>query len=187
MVSKTREQMVEGAMDLLARNGLQGTSLSEVIEATGAPRGSIYHHFPGGKDELIAAAVDLTGQRYDEWMARFVGATPEMIVGGFIQIWRHTLLRSDLKAGCPVLAVTVSTNVEEIVDHARDVFRSSRRQLAALLADAGIQADAASAFATIAVAAAEGAVVLARADRDIEPFETVAANIVAQAAGLPRK
>ncbi|GAA1964507.1 TetR/AcrR family transcriptional regulator [Microbacterium deminutum] len=185
MAGKTREQMIEGAMDLLATSGLQGTSLSEVIEATGAPRGSIYHHFPGGKDELIVAAVDLTGQRYTEWMDRFLGSSPEMIVGGFIQIWRYTLLRSEMKAGCPVLAVTVSTNVEAIVDHARDVFRSSRRQLSMMLADAGIRADAAAAFATIAVASAEGAVVLARAERDIEPFETVAANLVAQAAELP--
>lgn len=185
MAGNTREQMVEGTMDLLATNGLQGTSLSDVLEATGAPRGSIYHHFPGGKDELIAAAIDLTRQKYTEWMDRFVGASPEMITGGFIQIWRHTLIRSDMKAGCPVLAVTVSTTSDDLIDHARDVFRASRTQLTAMLTDAGVLPDAAASFAIIAVAAAEGAVVLARAERDIRPFEIVAANLLAQAAQLP--
>jgi Transcriptional regulator len=176
--------MIEGTMDLLAKNGLQGTSLSDVLEATGAPRGSIYHHFPRGKDELIAAAVDLTGRRYTEWMDRFVGAPPEMVVGGFLQIWRHTLIRSDLKAGCPVLAVTVSTDVDDLIDHARDVFRASRAQLSRMLEESGVSGESASKFATVAVAAAEGAVVLARAERDIQPFETVAASLLAQAAQL---
>ena len=58
-----RERMIEGAVRLLARHGLQATSFTEVLELTGAPRGSIYHHFPGGKDELISAAVDRAGAR----------------------------------------------------------------------------------------------------------------------------
>jgi AcrR family transcriptional regulator len=178
--------MIEGAMELLATKGLQGTSLGDVIEATGAPRGSIYHHFPGGKDELIAAAVDATGEEYVRWMEKFVGAPPEMVIGGFLQFWRHTLIRSDMKAGCPVLAVTVSTDVDDLIDHARDVFRNSRASLAAQLSAAGIAQDTASRFATISVASAEGAVVLARAERDIAPFDAVADNLMEQARSLPR-
>ena len=45
-------------MVLLAQKGVQGTSFMDVLEATGAPRGSLYHHFPGGKDELVLAAMD---------------------------------------------------------------------------------------------------------------------------------
>ena len=56
-----RERMVDGAMALLARRGLQATSFSEVLAATGAPRGSLYHHFPAGKDQLVAEAVDRAG------------------------------------------------------------------------------------------------------------------------------
>ena len=61
MGSDTRRKMVIGAAQLLAERGLQDTSFSQVLELTGAPRGSIYHHFPGGKDELVAAAIDLAG------------------------------------------------------------------------------------------------------------------------------
>ncbi|MFE4544096.1 TetR/AcrR family transcriptional regulator [Arthrobacter sp. NPDC056727] len=186
MARATREKMIEGAVELLATKGLHGTSLGDVIDATGAPRGSIYHHFPGGKDELIAAAVDATGDEYVRWMEKFVGASPDMVAGGFLQFWRHTLLRSDMKAGCPVLAVTVSTDVDDLIDHARDVFRNSRAKLAELMAAAGVEEEAAARFATIAVAGAEGAVVLARAERSITPFDEVADNLVSQVAALPR-
>lgn len=121
-----------------------------------------------------------------KWMDTFVGASAEMVTGGFLQFWRHTLIRSDMRAGCPVLAVTVSTDVDELIDHAKNVFRSSRAQLAELLADAGVTRAAAEAFSTISVASAEGAAVLARAERSIEPFEVVADRLMEQARRLPR-
>ncbi len=61
MAADTRDRMIAGAARLLAERGLQETSFSEVLELTGAPRGSIYHHFPDGKDQLIASAIDLAG------------------------------------------------------------------------------------------------------------------------------
>jgi len=61
MARDTRQKMIERAAILLAQKGLQGASFSEVLEASGAPRGSLYHHFPGGKDELVLAAVALAG------------------------------------------------------------------------------------------------------------------------------
>ena len=63
MARSVRDQMVDSAVILLAKHGLDGTSFTEVLTASGAPRGSIYHHFPGGKDELIAAAIEVAGAR----------------------------------------------------------------------------------------------------------------------------
>jgi hypothetical protein len=108
-----------------------------------------------------------------------------MVIGGFLQFWRHTLIRSDMTAGCPVLAVTVSSDVDDLIDHARTVFRDSRAKLGELLTGAGIRPEAAATFATIAVASSEGAVVLARAERSIDPFDAVADNLVEQARHLP--
>jgi TetR/AcrR family transcriptional repressor of lmrAB and yxaGH operons len=62
MAGEVRARMVDGAIALLASRGLEGTSFSEVLELTGAPRGSIYHHFPGGTAELVSAAVDGAGR-----------------------------------------------------------------------------------------------------------------------------
>src|SRR5271156_3878382 len=63
MTSDVKQRMIEKAMLLLARKGLQRASFSEVLEASGAPRGSLYHHFPGGKSELVLAAMNEASRR----------------------------------------------------------------------------------------------------------------------------
>ena len=63
MARGVRERMVQSAIVLLAKRGYQATSFSEVLAESQAPRGSIYHHFPDGKDQLIAAAIEVSGAR----------------------------------------------------------------------------------------------------------------------------
>ena len=77
MAGDTRARMVAGAARLLAQRGLQETSFSEVLELTGAPRGSIYHHFPLGKDQLVASAVDLAGAHAIALIDRSAGLAAE--------------------------------------------------------------------------------------------------------------
>src|ERR1035438_1175343 len=108
MTRSVREQMVDSSVILLAKHGLDGTSFTEVLTASGAPRGSIYHHFPGGKDELIAAAIEVAGARAVALLSSFEGRGPVEIVDGFFAMWRAVLERSQFSAGCSVLAVTVA-------------------------------------------------------------------------------
>src|SRR4051812_16603416 len=103
MAGDTRRRMVEGAARLLAQRGLQETSFSEVLELTGAPRGSIYHHFPGGKDELVASAVDLAGAHAVDLIGRAAGSSASDITRHFLGMWREILIRTDFTAGCSVL------------------------------------------------------------------------------------
>ena len=119
MGNETRATMIEGAIQLLATRGVHGASLLKVLEHTGAPRGSVYHHFPGGKDELILAALDLTGQRHDRFVERFRGTSAEEITAGYLELWRRILLRSRLESGCPILAVTVSASAGPLLDRGR--------------------------------------------------------------------
>ena len=84
MTKDVRERMIEGAVRLLAQRGLQATSFNEVLELTGAPRGSIYHHFPGGKDELISAAVDRAGSHALEALDDRDEASAEEITAVFL-------------------------------------------------------------------------------------------------------
>lgn len=95
MASDVRNRMIEGAMALLAQRGLQATSFSEVLAATGAPRGSLYHHFPEGKDQLVAAAVDLAGSVLIDFMDRCAGKPAEDVVLHFLTLWRAVLMRSE--------------------------------------------------------------------------------------------
>ncbi|MEU4237462.1 TetR/AcrR family transcriptional regulator [Actinoplanes sp. NPDC026619] len=179
MVDGVRERMIDGAVRLLARQGLQGTSFAEVLQATGTPRGSIYHHFPGGKDQLVAAALDTAGDDTIRGLAGLTGASPAQVTERYLGLWRELLVQSDTTAGCAVLAVTVAARSDDMLDRAATVFRSWRDQLATLLAAGGHPSPVP--FATTLVAASEGAVVLSRAERSLEPFDAVAAFLLAEA------
>lgn len=184
VVSDTRQKMVVGAVQLLAERGLQDTSFSQVLERTGAPRGSIYHHFPEGKEELMAAAVDLAGAHAMQLIDQTEGSSAGEITRGFIAMWRELLTRSSMDAGCSVLAVTVATDSADLLAHVAAVFRSWRRRLAELLRIGGLAEDASEQFAATLVAAMEGAVVLSRGEQTMEPFELVATQLTSQVDAL---
>ena len=118
MAADVRERMVRSAVILLAQHGVQGTSFSSVLEHSQTPRGSIYHHFPEGKDQLIAAAVDVAGANAVRVLDALDGLPPAEIVDGFIGMWRAVLERSDYSAGCSVLAVTVSSESPALIERA---------------------------------------------------------------------
>jgi TetR/AcrR family transcriptional repressor of lmrAB and yxaGH operons len=178
MVNDTRQRMIDGAVRLLATAGLQGTSFSEVLELTGAPRGSIYHHFPDGKEQLVAAAVDSAGAHAISVLERFAGWSAREVAAGFLDMWRQLLVLSRFRAGCSVLAVTTATDSPELLAHSAEVFRGWRRELSILLTAGGLAEADAPGYAALLIASAEGAVVLSRAERSLEPFELVAGELV---------
>jgi TetR/AcrR family transcriptional repressor of lmrAB and yxaGH operons len=178
VTSDARRKMIESAVTLLAMRGLQGTAFSDVLERSGAPRGSIYHHFPQGKDQLIDAAIDLAGERTLHVLDAVEGASPTAITTYFLDLWREVLVRSNFRAGCSVLAVTVAADSPALLEHATAIFRAWQARLADLYVAAGVDPGMASSFATMLIAASEGAVVLSRAQRSLEPFDQVAARLV---------
>jgi AcrR family transcriptional regulator len=187
MAKGVRERMVASAVSLLARRGLQSTSFSEVLEDSGAPRGSVYHHFPGGKDQMIGSALDTAGDRAIELLDRKAGAPAKDITTWFLHIWREVLIRGRFEAGCAVLAVAVAADSPELLNQTARVFRTWRRRLAELLEQGGLQAADAARFAAVLVASSEGAVVLARAEQSLEPFDLVAEQLVDQVRTLSHK
>jgi AcrR family transcriptional regulator len=177
--------MVEGAVRLLATRGLEGTSFAEVLDATGSPRGSVYHHFPGGKPELLHAALDRSSERAQLAMEATRGEPAEAVVEHFLDLWRGLLDYSRLTAGCAVVAVTVGANGDdELLAHAGTIFRSWTDLLADLCAAGGVEPRPARRLAVTVIAATEGVVALCRAERSMEPFEEVQAALVSLAKGL---
>jgi AcrR family transcriptional regulator len=174
----TRRKMIESAVTLLAMRGLQGTSFSDVLERSGAPRGSIYHHFPDGKDQLVDAAIELAGDRALGVLDAVEGAPPMEVTRYFLDLWRQVLVRSNLRAGCAVLAVTVATDSPDLLDHAASIFRAWRGRLAELYEHGGLEPAVAARLAATVVAASEGAVVISRAERSVEPFELVVEQLL---------
>ena len=108
--SDSRERMVASAALLIRERGLSATSFRDVVEHSGAPRGSIYHHFPEGKAQLAEEAVQMAGEYGRALIAKAardgdaVGAVRE-----FVATWVRTLEDTDYRAGCPVVAVATET------------------------------------------------------------------------------
>jgi len=175
-----RESMVLAAAALLGERGLVGTSFSEVLERSGAPRGSIYHHFPAGKDGLTAEAITLVGDRVLALFRHVDGERPRQVVGRIVAAWRDVMVESGCMAGCPIAAVS-NERLEHpgLGEQAAKVFAAWERTLAETLVAAGMPRAKAGGAATLILAALEGALILCRARREIAPLDAVGVGLAA--------
>jgi TetR/AcrR family transcriptional regulator, lmrAB and yxaGH operons repressor len=183
-VSGVRDRMVAGAARLLAQRGLQATSFSAVLAETNAPRGSIYHHFPGGKEELVTAAIEATRQQALSLIDQDMGAPAVEVTESFLATWRALLTRAQFDAGCALAAVTVAAETDALRQRAAEAFRDWRDKLACALVAGGLSEAGAGSTATMLLAASEGAVVMCRAEQDIRPFDLVAGQLVGHVRAL---
>jgi AcrR family transcriptional regulator len=176
-----RKRMLRSAALLIRERGVEATSFADVIAASGAPRGSIYHHFPGGKAELAAATVDWAGGVIERQIVRAGrDGEPIAVLRGFVAGWREVLESSDFRAGCPIVAVTVESEAgPEAVAAAGHAFGRWQDLIAGTLRDAGVERAKARRLATLVVAAIEGAIVLSRARRDVRPLRDVGRELEA--------
>lgn len=172
MRTGSRQRMVQSAALLFSQFGFSGTGFRDVIAHSGAPRGSIYHHFPGGKTQLGQEAVGYSTDVVAAQMAK--DGDPLGVLRTFVTGWRRTLRTSDFRAGCPVVAVAVEAHEgPELADAAAAAFARWEDLLAAAMRHSGIRRGRANRLATLTVAAVEGAVVLCRARRDTRPLDRV--------------
>ncbi|MER6005718.1 TetR/AcrR family transcriptional regulator [Nonomuraea angiospora] len=180
---RSRERIIFGAADLIRRRGLAGSTVRDLAAHSGAPLGSTYHYFPRGKQQLAAEAVRFAGDLVTRVLERELQAGPAAGLRAFLTLWRQTVLDSDFRAGCPVLAVAVeeppADGPPEAIDAAAEVFGTWERMLAASLRDHGAGQAQAAQLATLIVAATEGTVAMCRAQRDIRPLDDVTAQLEA--------
>jgi TetR/AcrR family transcriptional repressor of lmrAB and yxaGH operons len=190
MARDTRTRMLEATARLLMHRGYYGTALSDILEASGAPRGSLYFHFPGGKDQLV---VEATRQAVED-TSRFLRATlaeaagPEEGVRRFFAAAAALLEETGYSFGCPVAPVILDAPeaLPELEEICRRAFEEWVGLFAARFEAAGIPAGRAAALALLVEAAIEGLLVIARARRDTAAFEAVADELAALvAAAVP--
>ena len=175
----SRASMVRSAASLIRTRGVNATSFSEVLADSGAPRGSIYYHFPQGKEQLAEDAIRWTSERVLAHQRTCRATTPAGVLDCFIDMWRQVVLASGGAAGCVVAGVAIDTDA---ADRARmDVVRATFRSWVALLAEqlvaVGVRGRRASRIALATVAGMEGALILCRAEGNSGPLETVAAEL----------
>jgi AcrR family transcriptional regulator len=173
-----RERMVISAALLMRERGAHPTAIADVLEHSGAPRGSAYHYFPGGRTQLLCEAVDFAGEYIAARIAR--GQSGVEVLDDLIADYRNQLIRTDYRAGCPVVAVAVEAGdpakqdqATPVIDRAAAAFARWIDLIAQRLIADGISPQRAEELAMLTTSATEGAIVVARASRDVKPLDLV--------------
>jgi AcrR family transcriptional regulator len=180
--SDTRSKMVTSAALLLREHGVGGTSFGKVLEHSATPRGSIGHHFPGGKREMVADAVRFAGGVASAAMRQAVerGDTPAELFAMVCGFYRRALVDSDFAASCPVGAVAQEAYDDPpLRDAAAEVFHAWRGILIDALVAEGHRRRPAAELAELCIAGLEGALMLARVEHDTGPVDRVERQLVA--------
>jgi TetR/AcrR family transcriptional regulator, lmrAB and yxaGH operons repressor len=179
----SRDAFIDATGRLLRRQGYAGTGLNEIVARSGAPKGSLYFHFPGGKEELAVAAMERAGEQLREAIAAILSAGDELgeALGGLVDALAAGLERSGYRDGCPIATVALETAAESdgMRVTAAAAFDSWLAPLEERLRHGGLAAPAARRRALLVLSAIEGALILARATRDLAPLEAVREELLA--------
>jgi AcrR family transcriptional regulator len=174
-----RALLLDGARQLLAEKGYAGMELRDVAERGQAPRGSIYHHFPGGKTQLAREAAALEGATIRGLIERSLderGLRETLTMFG--EIFRRRVADHPERLGCPVAAAALARPEDaELAAVATAAFQSWERPIAAALRDEGVGGTEAEAFAGLVVSTVEGALLRARAAGDHAPLDSAVAGL----------
>jgi TetR/AcrR family transcriptional repressor of lmrAB and yxaGH operons len=176
-----RDQIIASTCELLELQGYHATGLNEIIKQSGSPKGSLYHYFPGGKEELAAAAVNHVGQivltRLSENLALI--DDPAEAIATFILHVAHNVELSGYRAGGPITTVALETaatnDVLRTVCH--QIYERWQTAFATKLLQGGCDPARAQRLAALIVASIEGGILLCRTSRSRQPLISVAEEL----------
>jgi AcrR family transcriptional regulator len=175
--------MVRSAAQLIRRKGVSGTGMREIVLDADAPRGSLQHYFPGGKEELVGEALlwmgGVAARRVVRHLERLESPTPSSLLAAVVDDWKADLTAEDFTAGCPLVAAAADTAATS--DQLREVLRLAfdgwQMPLTAALIDLGVPAERAEGLALVVISALEGAIILSRIRCDLAPLDAVVAEL----------
>ena len=171
---RTRGRLVESMLESIQVRGYAGTGLNAVLDHANAPKGSLYFHFPDGKESLGEAAVQRASHQFDDLIATAsaeaasVGAALLRVIDALADL----LTGSDYQLGCPISVVTLemSAHSDRLRDGCAAAFSSWISAVSEQLVTGGRSAADAHALATMIVSTVEGAVIVSRAQRSVAPL-----------------
>ena len=183
--SDSKERMIAAARRLFREYGYLGTALSDVVTESAAPRGSIYFHFPGGKEELAGEVTLLHAGDHIAHINRAAAATSTagQLIEVFIGRIRDELIASNYREGCAMAPLVIESMPasDQLSDTTRRGFQDMIATLAARLTEKNVPASRATQLATQAWTSVEGALILSRVLHSPEPFDTATAQLAATA------
>ena len=167
--------MLVSAAEVMRERGAAGVTIDEVLTRSGAPRGSVYYHFPEGRNQILAEALKYAGDAITADIDAATGRGAKVLIRQFVDFWERVLAESDFHAGCPVVAAAIGSCDDEVplAAEAARIFAHWRTALTwAFVADGFAESDADS-LAVMSIATLEGAVVLCRSSHSSEPLHKV--------------
>lgn len=170
----TRARLIAAMSDALRRRGYHGIGLNELLAAAEAPKGVLYHHFPGGKTALAVAAIEASVERICAYLDGLIarGDTPAAVLEAWMDAAQRQLEKTRFESGCPLAAVALESTPADVEIRAAltAAFSVCRRRLADLLRAHGEEATRAEALAALIVSAYEGGLMQSRVAESIEPM-----------------
>lgn len=180
----TRGRVLATAAKLFQRQGYAATGLNQILADSSAPKGSLYFHFPGGKEQLAAESIALSGARMGNQMAAIMCAAenPGDALSGLADLFAASLDASGFGSGCPVatVALEAAAGSETIRSSCDDVYGSWMEGLSLALCRWGVaQADALP-LSELVISAVQGAILLAKVRRDTTVVHSIARQLASQ-------
>ena len=177
----SKGKTVAAAADLFRRQGYYGTALQDILATAGSPRGSLYFHFPGGKEQIGEAALTLAGDATAQAIAQAASASEsaETFLLRLIRGMAAHLEKSGFMDGCPIATTALETAAqsEALRGAARDAFQKWEAEIRRGLERFGVDPDDADLIATAVLSQLEGALLLARTYRSLEPMRRAEAAL----------
>jgi TetR/AcrR family transcriptional repressor of lmrAB and yxaGH operons len=171
----TRERLIAAMTDALRRRGLHGMGLNELLAQAGAPKGVLYHHFPGGKTELAIAAIDDVMNRMLSGLDKLLTQVPDPVDA--LRHWMTgataRLRDTGFECGCPLATVALESTPDDPQLRAAlaQAFARMRERIAQALEQAGEPRESAQGLAALIVATYEGGLLQARVAQSTQPIE----------------
>lgn len=179
MTASTKDRILDTTAEMFRRYGYTGTGLKQIVQKANAAFGSLYHHFPGGKEELGAEVIRRSGRMYQDLVTAIFDASPtiDSSVDNVFSGAAAVLLATDYADACPIatVALEVASTSEPLRQATADVFEAWIIAATERFTAAGIAAPEARELAIGMIAALEGAFVLARATRSTEAIDVAGA------------
>jgi TetR/AcrR family transcriptional regulator, lmrAB and yxaGH operons repressor len=171
----TRTKMLVSAAEVMRERGASGVTIDAVLARSGAPRGSVYHHFPDGRNQILTEALRYSGDSITATIDDAVTRGARALLREYVELWERLLVECDFSAGCPVVAAAIGSADDEVelsTEAGIILGRWCTAMTQAFVADGFNDSDAAS-LAVMSIAAFEGAIVLCRSTRSVTPLRQV--------------
>ena len=167
----SKQRMISATATLLQRQGYHATGLNQIVKEARAPKGSLYFHFPGGKEELAETALAEAGKQTRDELLAVVAAQPDPphAIAAVVEWFADRLVASSFADGCPVatVALEAAATTPRLQQACARHYGDWQGMMSAYLSQFGMPAADAQSLAALALASIEGALLLARAHRDV--------------------